>query len=138
MNTATADAMAAVIAITMTISINVTPRWGDGIVVEIRIENALIVNPRSWQRIRCVAQPVAVKDDGRIARSGYRYRDEQALRSPRGVITDSVERLTADGDGHAISVEPVDQILVNVPDARRRRGIRIEAVVVVNVVERRC
>src|SRR5438445_13758683 len=89
MNTETAPAMMAVIAMTMTISISVTPR------------SRLC----SGQGIGCIAHAVAVKDDLGVSarRPGHGHGDQQRIR--RGKRS---EGLIGYADGRRVAAESVD------------------------------
>src|SRR6267378_6969375 len=116
MNTETAPAMMAVIEMTMTISISVTPR------------SRLC----SGQGIGCITHAVAVKNHGGVGahRPSHGYRDQQRLRrGNRG------EGLVGDGNARRVTADSGDRGSRDVGDARKQR-IRI-AVVVVHVVEGR-
>src|SRR6266478_5180181 len=108
MNTETAPAMMAVIAMTMTISISVTPR------------SRLC----SGQGIGCITNAVAVKNHGGVSarRPGHGHGDQQRLRrGNRG------EGLIGDADRRRVEAESGDRGSRDVGDARKRR----KAVVVI-------
>src|SRR5258708_1032724 len=112
MNTETAPAMMAVIAMTMTISISVTPR------------SRLC----SGQGIGCITHAVAVKNHGGVSarRPKHGHRDEKSV-----TCRDRPQRLVGDGNARRVTPESGNGGSREVGDARAHA----EAVVVVHVVE---
>src|SRR5882762_7068285 len=88
MNTATAEAMMAVIAMTMTISISVTPRS--------------LLGWRSGQSIGCITHAVAVEDDLGVGarRPIHGHRDEKGV-----TCRDRPQRLVDDIDPRCVIPE---------------------------------
>src|SRR5216683_7471317 len=109
MNTATAEAMMAVIAMTMTISISVTPRS--------------LLRGRSGQSIGCITHAVAVKNHGGAHRPGHGHLDQQRIGR-----RNSAQGLVDDGDARRVIPESGNGGSRNVSDARHA-----EVVVVIRV-----
>src|SRR5882762_6461500 len=105
MNTATAPAMMAVIAMTMTISISVTPRS--------------LLRWRSGQSIGCIAHAVAVKDDLGV---GARRPSDGHCDEKRIACRDRPQQLGGgggdDGDASCVILESGDGRSGKVSDAR--------------------
>src|SRR5438105_15962163 len=116
MNTATPLAMIAVIAMTMTISISVTPLCG------------FLGCLKSIGR---VAHSVAVKLDGRVGRPGHRDGDKECLGAGNGAGP-GAEPLLRNIHGGAVRTEARHCGASDVGDARSHG----ETVVVIYVVER--
>src|SRR5882762_8564453 len=118
MNTATAPAMMAVIAMTMTISISVTPRS--------------LLRGRSGQSIGRIAHAVAVKNHGGVSarRPGHGHLDEK-----RVTCWDRPQNLVDNGDARCVILESGNGRSRNVSDSRDQ-GVG-EAVVIAHVVIRR-
>src|SRR3989449_9690915 len=110
MNTETAPAMMAVIEITMTISISVTPR------------SRLC----SGQGIGCITHAVAVKDHGGVSahRPKHGHRDEKRI-----ACRDRPQRLVGDGNARRVTPESGDGRSRKANDADHA-----ESVVVAHVV----
>src|SRR5437588_10650405 len=97
MNTATPPAMMAVIEITMTISISVTPAW----------------RSRLRQRIGRITHAVAVKNHGGVARPRHGHGDQQAIRRENGA-----QGLIGHGNGGGVRLEARYGIAFQVTDGR--------------------
>src|SRR5712691_3988644 len=113
MNTATAEAMIAVIAMTMTISISVTPRS--------------LLRWRSGQSIGCIAHAVAVKNHGGVSahRPGHGHLDQQRIGR-----RNSTQGLVDDGDARCVIPESGNGGSRKVSDARHAEGVVVIHVVV--------
>src|SRR3989441_5348593 len=113
MNTETAPAMMAVIEITMTISISVTPR------------SRLC----SVHGIGCIARAVAVKNHGGISawRPKHGHRDEKGFTT---CLRDRPQRRVGDGDASSVIPESGNGGSRKVQDARHGEGVVVAHVVI--------